>query len=424
MLPDAVLRGGALVRAGLQRRHADPELFHALEQWQQLDTWRRGAANQLDALLRARPPIAERGNTAAIEAQRAHEAAIQEVRHTLEEVRTTMCALAARLPNLPDARVPDGAGPPENVVMREQGKRPQFALTPRPHDALAAALGLFDGPRAGKVAGTRFPLLVGVGARLARALAALMLDLHRESGYVEVAPPHLVRAEALEGTGHLPHFARELYTLPEDGLSLSPTTEVQLLAQHAGETLDEAELPLRYTAWAPAFRREAGSAGAAARGLLRQHQFEKVELVRIAPPEAADAAFEEILSGAEAVLRRLELAYRVVMLCAAELPFAAARTYDLEVWLPSLNRYVEVSSISDCATYQARGLNLRYRPAGSGRPRFPHTLNGTALAIGRTLAALLEQRQRADGSVALPEALAPYLSERELCPPSSTETSS
>jgi seryl-tRNA synthetase len=270
------------------------------------------------------------------------------------------------------------------------------------------ALGILDAERATKLAGARFPLLLGAGARLARALAALLLDSATLRGYIEVAPPHLLRPATLEATGHLPHFTDDLFSLPADQLYLSPTAEVQLVGLHAGETLPEARLPLAYTACAPAFRREAGSAGRATRGLLRQHQFDEVELVRITTPEDADAAFDTLRADAEAALRALELPYRVVALCAGELPFSAQRTHDLEVWLPGQHAYVEISSISDCGPFQARRARLRYRPTGGGRPRYPHTLNGTALAIGRTLAALLENGQRADGSVALPAALAAY----------------
>jgi seryl-tRNA synthetase len=273
---------------------------------------------------------------------------------------------------------------------------------------------MLDLPRATKLAGPRFPLLVGDGARLARALATLMLDSARSRGYTEVAPPHLLRAATLEGTGHLPRHADEVYAVPRDGLYLSPTAEAQLVALHADETLAERDLPLAYTACTPAFRREAGAAGMAMRGLLRQHQFDKVELVRIATPEAADDAFDTLLADAEAVLRALGLPYRVVALSAGELPFAARRAVDLEAWLAGQGRYVEIASISDCGTFQARRLALRYRPTAGGRTRHPHTLNGSALPIGRTLAVMLEHGQRADGSVALPPALRAYFGADEL----------
>jgi seryl-tRNA synthetase len=302
--------------------------------------------------------------------------------------------------------VPDGANEADNVELRRWGEPPRFDFAPRTHVEIGTTLGWLDLERATKLSGPRFPLLVGIGARLVRALAGLMLDLHGAGGYREVAPPHLLREETLEASGHLPHFASELYWIERDGLALSPTAEVQLVSLHAGETLEERDLPLRLTACAPAFRREAGAAGTATRGLIRQHQFDKAELVQLVAPEASDAAFAEILAQAERVLRTLELPYRVVALCGGDLPFSAARTYDLEAWMPARGRYVEVSSVSDCGAFQARRARIRYRPIGGGRSRSVHTLNGSALAIGRTIAALLECGQRADGTVRLPAVLA------------------
>jgi seryl-tRNA synthetase len=264
------------------------------------------------------------------------------------------------------------------------------------------------------MSGPRFPLLLGAGARLARALAAYLLDSHTAAGYLEVAPPDLLRAETLVGTGHLPAHEEELFTIPRDGLYLSPTAEAQLVALHAGETLAAGRLPVKLTAYTQAYRREAGSAGAKTRGLVRQHQFGKVELVRIVEPEEADAALEEMIAQAEGPLRALDLPYRLVEVCAGELPFSARRSFDLEVWSASLGNYLEIASLSDCGTFQARRLALRYRPRPGATARFPHTLNGSALPIGRTLAALLEHGQRADGSVALPAALAPYGAPSEL----------
>jgi seryl-tRNA synthetase len=405
------------VREGLRRRHAGTEAEVALDAWLALDAHRRAAATRRDQLAargNATPDLPpEQATLRALQRERA--ALTREVARLQEEARRALL----QVPNLPDARVPDGAGPEANVELRRWGESLAFPFAPRRHDTLASALGILDLPRATRLAGPRFPLLVGAGARLARALAALMLDLHAARGYMEVAPPHLLRAETLEGTGHLPLHEEELYAVPRDGLYLSPTAEAQLVALHRDEVLVEEVLPLAYTAYTPAFRREAGSAGAATRGLLRQHQFDKVELVRIATPESSDAAFDAILADAEAVLRRLELSYRVVALCAGELPFSAQRTVDLEVWMPGQGRFVEISSISDCGPFQARRLNLRYRPRRGGRARHPHMLNGSALAVGRTLAALLENGQRADGSVALPAALRPYLPDTDVLAPAS-----
>lgn len=411
MLNDRYLRAHPdEARALLRCRHAGIEAERLLDQWLALDAQRRAVATRHDALasMLAAP---RQASDDAVEQERA---AVAQARDALDaQARRVLLAL----PNLPDQRVPDGSSPEANVVLRQEGDLPVFGFPPLRHDELGAALGIIDLPRATKLSGSRFPLLVGAGARLSRALAAFMLDLHAARGYVEVAPPHLLKATTLEGTSHLPQHQDALYAIPGDGLYLSPTAEAQLVALHASETLPAAALPLAYTASTPAFRREAGSAGATTHGLLRQHQFDKVELVRIATPEAADEAFTTLLADAEAVLRALALPYRVVMLCTGELPFSAQRTIDLEVWMPGQGRYVEISSISDCGPFQARRLSLHYRPAGGGRARYPHTLNGSALAIGRTIAALLENGQRADGTVTLPSVLAPYLPDRIITHP-------
>lgn len=378
------------IREGLRRRSAEPGTLDALERWLALDGERKTLASEHDAL-------AARGSD------------LSAVRARLKTVEGEQRDVLARIPNIPRDDVPDGHDASSNVELRRWGALPTFDFAPKRHDELATALGILDLPRATKLAGPRFPLLVGEGARLLRALAALLLDLHRERGYVELAPPHLLRASLLEGTGHLPRYADDLYQLPRDALALSPTAEVQLVALHAGEILAESALPLAYTACTPAFRREAGSAGARDHGLIRQHQFDKVELVRIATPDTTDDSFATLLAHAEDALQRLALPYRVVALCAGELPFASERTVDLEVWMPGEGRYVEISSVSDCGTFQARGLQLRYRPSGGGRARYPHTLNGSALPLGRTLAALLEHGQRSDGSVVLPPALHAYV---------------
>jgi seryl-tRNA synthetase len=380
MLSNRLLRDHPdVVRGGLRRR-GDAEAPQALEEWLRLDDARRA--------------LVEQGDQAR-----------------LREIETQMRSVAMRLPNLPDARVQEGTTPAHNVEIRHWGEIATALFPVRTHERLARALGLLDLPRATKLAGPRFPLLIGPGARLNRALEALLLDLHRANGYVEVAPPHLLKAETLEGTGHLPRHAAALFAIERDHLYLSPTAEAQLVALHADETLPERALPLAYTASTPCFRREAGSSGAAMRGLLRERQFDKVELVRITTPEAASAAFEALIADAERALRELDLSYRVVALCCGELPFAAQRTVDLEVWLTGEARYVEIASISDCGAFQARRLNMRYKPQFGGRTRYPFTLNGSALPIGRTLAALLERGQQPDGSVRLPALLARYYGE-------------
>jgi seryl-tRNA synthetase len=392
------------IREALRRRRAGAEVERALVDWLTLDAQRRALATRYDELSGAVKYLRTTAVNAAEQA-RVAESERKAVADSVTRLAAQQRELALRLPNIPDARTPDGASENDNVELSRWGALPAFDFAPWRHDELAVAHGLLDPTRASKLSGPRFPLLMGQGARMQRVLAAMMLDMHTARGYIEIAPPHLLRRETLEGSGHLPRFADDLYTLPADDLALSPTAEAQLVALHAGETLDERRLPLVYTAATPSFRREAGSSGSATRGLLRQHQFEKVELVRVVTPETSDAAFDTLRADAEAVLRRLELPYRVVALCAGELPFSAQRTHDLEVWMPGMGQYVEISSVSDCGPFQARRLNLRYRPAGGGRPRYPHTLNGSALAIGRTIAALLENGQRADRSIRLPVAL-------------------
>jgi seryl-tRNA synthetase len=326
------------------------------------------------------------------------------------------------VPNLPHPSVPDGAGADDNPVRRTWGTPPSFDFEPRPHWDVGSRLGILDFERAAKLSGARFAVLWGLGARLERALITFMLDLHtREHGYTEVYPPFLVRAEALRGTGQLPKFEADLFkthrTDPEDpsALYLIPTAEVPVTNLHADEIL-ETELPRSYVAYTPCFRSEAGSYGKDVRGLIRQHQFDKVELVRFVAPERSLERLEELTSHAEAVLQRLGLHYRVVELCAGDLGFSAAKTYDLELWLPSQATYREISSCSCFTDYQARRARIRYRPAPGQKPRLVHTLNGSALAVGRTLVAILDQCQQADGSVVVPEALRESMGTDRLVP--------
>ena len=327
-----------------------------------------------------------------------------------------MRTLALRLPNLPDARTPEGTAPAQNIEIRRWG---EIATTAISCSYTRATGGHAWHPRSATrdEAGRATLSVAGWRWRSAgpRARSPAPRPDHA-NGYIEVAPPHLLKAETLEGTGHLPRHKDALFAVERDHLYLSPTAEAQLVALHAGETLPERMLPLAYTACTPCFRREAGSSGAAMRGLLRQRQFDKVELVRITTPETAEAAFEILLADAERALQTLDLPYRVVSLCCGELPFASQRTVDLEVWLAGEARYVEIASMSDCGTFQARRLKMRYQPHSGGRARYPSTLNGSALPIGRTIAALLERGQQADGSVRLPEALARYFGDGALRP--------
>ncbi len=314
----------------------------------------------------------------------------------------------AALPNLPFADVPDGLVENDNVVMHERGAPPQFAFTPREHDAIGPALGL-DFETGAAIAGSRFTLVRGPAARLSRALGQFMLDrLTREHGFEEVSPPLLVRDEAVFGTGQLPKFADDLFRTT-DGRWLIPTAEVSLTNIVREKIISEAELPLRFAALTPCFRSEAGAAGRDTRGYIRQHQFDKVEMVSIVTPDASEDEHERMTACAEGVLDALGLAYRRMKLCAGDMGFSAARTYDLEVWLPGQGRYREISSCSTCTDFQARRMNARYRPTGEKATRFVHTLNGSGLAVGRTLVAVIENYQQEDGVVAIPDALAPYL---------------
>jgi seryl-tRNA synthetase len=313
------------------------------------------------------------------------------------------------IPNLPVESVPLGANEEFNQVEKTQGNIRNFAFTPREHFDIGAALGL-DFETAQKVSGARFAYLRGGVARLARALGQFMLDLHTtEFGYQEVAPPLLVRDEAFYGTGQLPKFADDSFQTT-DGRWLIPTAEVSLTNIVNGDILADTSLPLRFTALTPCFRSEAGAAGKDTRGLIRQHQFDKVELVSIARPEDSDAEHERMTSCAEAVLQRLELPYRRMLLCTGDMGFSAQKTFDLEVWLPGQARYREISSCSNCGDFQARRMNTRYRPDGEKSTRFVHTLNGSGLAVGRALVAVIENYQEADGSVTVPSALLPYMS--------------
>ena len=318
-------------------------------------------------------------------------------------------ALLMELPNLPQDDVPDGADEADNVELTRWGTPPEFAFAPREHYQLAAAQGGMDFETAAKLSGSRFVLLSGAVARLHRALAQFMLDTHTgENGLVEVNAPVLVREEAMLGTGQLPKFGEDSYQTRE-GWWLIPTSEVTLTNIVAGEILDEAELPRRYTAHSLCFRSEAGSAGRDTAGMLRQHQFEKVEMVSITHPDHSRAELDRMTRCAEDILERLGLPYRTVVLCTGDMGFGARRTHDIEVWLPGQGTYREISSVSVCGDFQARRMNARFRPAGGGKPDYLHTLNGSGLAVGRCLIAVLENGQRADGSVALPEVLAPWL---------------
>ncbi|CAN5836064.1 serine--tRNA ligase [soil metagenome] len=326
-----------------------------------------------------------------------------------DDVENRVRDLLLNLPNLPELQVPAG-GVDANMVVREWGDERAFDFAPLPHWEIGEQLGLIDLPRGSKMSGSGFPVYMGWGARLERALINLMLDMHvREHGYTEVAPPYLVNETAALGTGHLPKYAEEMYYVTEDRLYLIPTAELPVTNLHAGELLGPEALPMHYVAYTPCFRREAGSHGKDTRGILRVHQFDKVELMRFERPDASRQALDELTGHAEAVLQRLGLRYRVVLLAGGDLGFANAQTYDLEVWAPGVGRWLEVSSCSLYNDYQARRANVRFRPAAGAKPEFAHTLNGSGLGLPRTLIAVLESYQQADGSIAVPESIAHYL---------------
>lgn len=324
------------------------------------------------------------------------------------ELEDRMLSLALYVPNTPHESVPTGKDETENVEVRRWGEPRKFDFEPKPHWDLGTDLGMIDFDKGSKLSGSRFTVMFGQIAKLERSIAQFMLDVHTANGYTEVNVPHLVKRETITATGQLPKFSEELYTCEKDDLFLIPTAEVSLAALHIGDVLDEDMLPLKYTAFTPCYRREAGSYGKDVRGLIRQHQFEKVELVWYAKPENSFDALEQLTRDAEKILQLLELPYRVITLCTGDLGFAAAKTYDIEVWLPSYNCYKEISSCSNDTDFQARRGNIRYR-SKDGKMNYVHTLNGSGLAIGRTLVAIMENYQNPDGSITVPEALRPYM---------------
>jgi seryl-tRNA synthetase len=329
----------------------------------------------------------------------------------LDALEARRRAILLTIPNLPHETVPVGATAADNAEVRKWGEPASFDVTPKSHADLGTALGIVDFERATKMSGARFAILTGAGARMSRALINFMLDLHtREHGYTEVDPPFLVNAAALVGTGNLPKFEADLFKIAgEWDLYLVPTAEVPLTNMHREEILDGRLLPLRYTAYTPCFRSEAGSYGLDVKGLIRQHQFHKVEMVKFATPQQSFDELESMVANGEEVLQRLGLPFRTVLLCTGDMGFASAKTYDIEVWLPSQNTYREISSCSNTMAFQARRANIKYRPEGTGKAEYVHTLNGSGLAVGRTLIAIVENYQQRDGSIVIPEVLRPYM---------------
>jgi seryl-tRNA synthetase len=386
-----------------------------------LDVDRRKYLQKVEALRHRQrvcgEDIARRGraneDTSALKAEMKGVAdEIKSLEIILQVIDEKLRAVLLNLPNVPDDSVPVGADASANREVRRVGEPPKFSFKPRPHWEVGPELGILDFERAAKLSGARFAVQWDAGARLERALAQFMLDLHTgERGYREVVPPYLVTAETLTGTGQLPKFEGDLFKTRagDKDLYLIPTAEVPLTNLHRDEILAAAQLPLKYVAFTPCFRSEAGSYGKDVRGLIRQHQFHKVELVKLTTPETSMAELESLVTDAEEVLKRLGLAYRVVVLSTGDMGFAAAKTFDIEVWLPGQDGYREISSCSNCTDFQARRANIRYRAEEKAKPRFVHTLNGSGLAVGRTLIAVLENYQQEDGSVVIPDALRRYM---------------
>jgi seryl-tRNA synthetase len=389
-----------------------------------LDEERREVLQEVDGLKaernRVSKEIAEEkargGDPAAkIESMRTVSRRIKELDDKLRDVEDKAGALLMWIPNLPDPAVPIGSGEDDNVVVRVWGEKAEFDFKPVPHWDIGEALGLLDLARGSSVAGSNFSLFKGDGARLVRALVAFMLDTHtKKHGYMEVWPPSLANRDCMTGTGQLPKLSEDMYYCEVDDLFLIPTAEVPLTNLHRGEILDGGSLPIYYTAYSPCFRREAGSYGKDTRGLNRVHQFDKVELVKFVTPETSQDELEKLVANAEEVLRALGLHYRVSLLCTGELSFAAAKCYDLEVWSPAQEKWLEVSSCSNFEDFQARRAGIRYRPGKGEKARYVHTLNGSGVALPRTIVAILETYQTGDGRIRVPEALVPYMDGREV----------
>ena len=413
--PKVIRENPDAIRQMLEYRHAS----WPIEEAQSLDARRRELLNEVEALKAARNEGSRKvaalkkddpEKASLMETLRNAGARVKELDGELASVENRFEELLLQLPNMPHSSVPVGADENDNPEIRRWGTPPAFSFEPRPHWEIGEGLGIMDFDRGTKLAQARFTVLRGAGARLERALLNFMLDLHtREHGYEEIEPPFMVNSSTMRGTGQLPKFSEELYRCEGDDLWLIPTAEVPLTNLRAGEILKEEELPINLTAYTPCFRREAGSYGRDVRGMLRQHQFDKVEMVKIVHPDSSYEELEKLTNNAERVLQILGLPYRVICLCTGDMGFASSKTYDIEVWLPSQDKYREISSCSNCEDFQARRMNTRFRSRETGKTRFVHTLNGSGIAIGRCLIAVLENYQREDGSVMIPEPLVPYM---------------
>ncbi len=410
-----------LVRRKSLLRGVDPQL---IDRFAETDNRRLAALAETEALKNQRNTVSK--TIAGLKQAGKNDEAepmIAEMRAVSDRIKVLDSDLAAieealqeiilTIPNLCDDSVPEGRSEQDNIEIKRWGQIPEFSFNPQAHWDLGEQLGILDFETAARLAGARFALLKGFGAKLSRALISFFLDLHTQRhGYTEVLPPFMVNSKAMTGTGQLPKFKEDLFKLEGWDLWLIPTAEVPVTNIFAGETVDEAELPIKYTAYTPCFRSEAGSYGKDTRGLIRQHQFEKVELVKFTRPEDSWNELESLLADAEEALQLLELPYRVISLCAGDLGFSSAKTYDIEVWLPGQNNYREISSCSNFLDFQARRAGIRYRPKGEKKSRLVHTLNGSGLAVGRTLLAVLENYQQADGSIKIPKVLEPYFETR------------
>ena len=404
-----------VVKNKLSQRNLEIDLDHVIE----IDQKRREIIQEVETLRNERNTVSEiiaaakkEKKDASTEISRMKEVSqkIKEVDTKREEIEATLRDLLLRIPNIPDETVKEGKDPSDNVEVKRWGEPPQFDFEPKPHWEIGEKLGILDFERGAKITGARFTLLKGAGALMERALINFMLDLHtREHKYQEVFPPILVNRTSMTGTGQLPKFEEDLFRLVDPDYFLIPTAEVPVTNIHQEEIIEGENLPLYYTAYTPCFRKEAGAYGKDTRGIIRQHQFNKVELVKFTTPETSYQELEALLNNAEEVLKRLKLHYRVVSLCTGDLGFSAAKTYDIEVWLPSQKDYKEISSCSNFTDFQARRANIRYRPEPKAKPQFVHTLNGSGLAIGRTSVAIIENYQQKDGSVLVPEVLRPYM---------------
>ena len=400
-------RGGNLELGDFRTLWAERRALHV--SLESLQAKRNASNEEMKRIAKADPAALERlrGDLRGLSQD------IKEQEKQLAAVEERLQAVNLTLPNVPDPSVPVGATEKDNVVVRTWGEAPRFPFTPRQHFEIGEKLGLLDFERAAKVSGSRFVFYRGDLARLERALAAFMIDVHTSRGYTEVLPPYLVNRAAMTVTGQLPKFEEDAFkTAGPDERFLIPTAEVPVTNYHADEILEGDRLPLHYCAFSPCFRAEAGAAGKDTRGLIRMHQFHKVELVKFAKPEQSMEALEGMVDDATEVLRRLGLHHRVVLLCTGDMGFASTKTYDVEVWLPGAGQFREISSCSNCGDFQARRGKIRFRPAAGEKPQLCHTLNGSGLAVGRTLVALLENGQREDGTVRLPDVLGPYMGGR------------